>query len=103
MGRLEHYTAEAKMNSYMRTALVSLITLACACWLGMGVPANGQQIITQISVPSNSCCELAVSPNLNKIYVGGGASSGQQVSVIDGTTFSLTTVGAGSGPAVDTV
>jgi hypothetical protein len=64
---------------------------------------GGARLIAQIPVPSNSCCESAANPNLNKVYVAGGASGGQQISMIDGASFSLITVGVGSGPAVDTV
>jgi hypothetical protein len=44
-----------------------------------------------------------VNSTLNKIYVSGGASADQAVAVVDGSTFAVTPVGAGSGAAVDLV
>ena len=65
-------------------------------------PANNPRIVVRIAVPANAAASLAVNPRRNKIYVSGGASDGQQVAEIDGATFALTVLGAGSGASVDT-
>ena len=58
-------------------------------------------IVKRISLPTNVTANVAVNPVLNKIYVSGGASGGQQVAEIDGTSWTLTVLGAGSGASVD--
>jgi DNA-binding beta-propeller fold protein YncE len=58
-------------------------------------------IVTRIGVPANAAAALAINPALNKIYVSGGASAGQQVVEIAGMTGTLTVLGAGSGASVD--
>lgn len=41
------------------------------------------QIIAQVPIPSNASAAVEVNETLNKIYVSGGASGGQQTAVID--------------------
>lgn len=60
------------------------------------------QIIAQVPIPSNASEVVDVNETLNKIYVSGGASGGQQTAVIDGNTFALNVVGSGSSASVDT-
>jgi hypothetical protein len=58
-------------------------------------------VVASVPVPTNAALAVAVNEALNKIYTSGGASSGQDVVVIDGTTFTATDVGTGSGASVD--
>jgi len=59
-------------------------------------------IVTKIPIASNANNFISVNPGLDKIYVSGGASSGEDVQEIDGATYAVTTLGAGSGASVDT-
>ncbi len=52
-------------------------------------------------MPSNDCCQVAVNVALNKIYVSGGYSDGQNVFVINGKTYKGSDVGTGSTVSVD--
>jgi DNA-binding beta-propeller fold protein YncE len=89
----------ANLRASMVGSMVLLIMLAGA--LNVIAAPN---IITHFTIPSSSSSDVAVNPSLNKIYVSGGASSGQNVTVIDGSTFAQATVGIGSGVlSVDTV
>ena len=55
------------------------------------------RVIATVPLPATANGAVAVNQALNKIYASGGASSGQDVVVIDGTTFATTDLGAGSG------
>jgi len=52
-------------------------------------------------MPPSVCCGVAVNATLNRIYVSGGASKGQEVFVLNGTTFKGGVAGTGSGASVD--
>jgi DNA-binding beta-propeller fold protein YncE len=86
------------LRASLVVGLVLLIMLAGA--LDVVAAPN---IITHFPIPGSSSEFVAVNPSLNKIYVSGGAAGGQNVTVIDGSTFAQTTVGTGSGVSVDTV
>ncbi len=58
-------------------------------------------VIATVPIQTNALAFVAVNAALNKIYTSGGASGGQDVVVIDGTTFAATDVGTGSGASVD--
>jgi DNA-binding beta-propeller fold protein YncE len=55
------------------------------------------RVVATVPLPATANGAVAVNQALNKIYASGGASSGQDVVVIDGTTFATTDLGAGSG------
>ncbi len=58
-------------------------------------------VVAQVPLQTNALAFVSVNEALNKIYTSGGASGGQDVVVIDGTTFAATDVGTGSGASVD--
>jgi hypothetical protein len=62
----------------------------------LAMSATAQNILARVSVPSNDCCQVAVNVALNKIYVSGGYSGGQDVFVVDGKTFKGSDIGNGS-------
>lgn len=66
-------------------------------------PARGQTIVTNFAVPSGAWGKstTAVNPALNKVYLSGGASSVEQIVVVDGVTYAQTSVGNGMGADVD--
>jgi len=80
---------------------VLLLSVMLVC----SAPAAAQQMIATIPLPANTCCGVAVNPQLNRIYVSGGASAGQQVAVIDGTqpTYPVVTTVNGSDVGVDLI
>ena len=55
------------------------------------------RVVATVPLPATASGAVAVNQALNKIYASGGPSSGQDVVVIDGTTFATTDLGAGSG------
>ncbi|MGI8619788.1 MAG: TIR domain-containing protein [Gemmatimonadaceae bacterium] len=63
--------------------------------------ATPARVLATVAVPENSSWHVAVNSTLNKIYVSGGASGNQQVTVIDGRTHSSETIGVGSGTSID--
>ena len=65
------------------------------------VNAAAQNILAQISVPTNACCQVTVSPGSNKIYVSGGYAGSQDVFFVDGKTLAGRDVGIGSTVSVD--
>jgi hypothetical protein len=75
--------------------------LAIAVAAGMYAAAAQPRILKQVPVPASAAQVVAVNTTLNKIYVSGGASANQQVAEIDGVTYALTILGAGSGASVD--
>lgn len=74
-------------------------------WLGtlLAAQARGSNfdLLATVPLPTNADSHVAVSEVRNKVYASGGASSGQDVVVIDGITFATTNVGSGSGANVD--
>jgi DNA-binding beta-propeller fold protein YncE len=61
------------------------------------------RVLTTVPIPTNAHFALTVNQALNKIYTSGGAScdQGEEVFVIDGTTFATIFEGVGSGVSVD--
>jgi hypothetical protein len=56
--------------------------------------------IKQIPIAKNSCCDIAVDPALNHIYVSsGGNLSGNHTTVVDGSSFSIVATVNGFGGA----
>lgn len=84
-----------KTNWYLVIALL-------ACCVLLPRRSSAQTILAQIPIPSPSCCSIAFNPALNLIYASGGYAGGQNVTVIDGTTFAVTATVTGSGASVDT-
>jgi len=60
------------------------------------------KILNRIAVPASAAQCVAVNPNLNKVYVSGGASANQQLVEIDAATYALIVMGTGSCAGVDT-
>ena len=59
------------------------------------------RLLAKIPVPTNAQYSVAVDEWFNKIYVSGGASSGQHVVAINGRTFAATNLGLGSNGNID--
>src|SRR6266851_3374927 len=66
-----------------------------------GTIQPGFDLLATVPLQTNAQFSVAVNEALNKIYTSGGASSGQDVVVINGVTFATTDVGSGSGANVD--
>ena len=66
-----------------------------------GTIQPGFDLLATVPLQTNAQNSVAVNEALNKVYTSGGASSGQDVVVIDGVTFATTDVGSGSGANVD--
>src|SRR6266851_2721935 len=62
-----------------------------------GTIQPGFDLLATVPLQTNAQASVAVNEALNKIYTSGGASSGQDVVVINGVTFATTDVGSGSG------
>jgi Galactose oxidase, central domain len=87
-----NYTAIVRgVNSMTGVALVEVYDLDTTAF----------DLVATVPLPTNSQNGVAANAALNKIYASGGASAGQRVVVIDGTTFAASDVGAGSGVSVD--
>jgi hypothetical protein len=87
-----NYTAIVRgVNNVTGVALVEVYDLENATF----------DLLATVPLPTNAQNAVAVNEALNKIYSSGGASAGQRIVVIDGTTFAATNVGAGSGASVD--
>lgn len=76
--------------------VVSASALAAA-WLQRS-PAS---VVASIALPSNSSSRVAVDLHLNKIYVDGGASYDNSLTVIDGETNAVHRLPHGAGVAID--
>lgn len=89
----------ARQGRTLRMAL----TVASILFLTVSFAANAkaQKVLATIAIPSNDCCGVAVNVPLNKAYASGGFSAGQDVFVIDGTAFTGSDIGTGSGVSVD--
>jgi hypothetical protein len=60
------------------------------------------QVMSTISIPTNSCCSVDVNSLTNRVFISGGASSGQAVTMIDGNRNAIIkTLGVGSGARVN--
>lgn len=62
---------------------------------------TGFDVLAKVAIPTNAAGCVAVNEVLNKFYTSGGANSGDDVYVWDGTTFAGTNVGTGSCANVD--
>ena len=69
--------------------------------LAVVVPNPGFDLLATVPLQTNANAAVVVNEALNKIYTSGGASTGQDIVVIDGVTFATTDVGTGSGANVD--
>lgn len=85
------------MNKHSLSSTAAILMLI----VSLAMSASAQTLLASVPVPSNDCCQVAVNVALNKIYVSGGYSGGQDVFEIDGTTFTGSDVGTGSTVAVD--
>lgn len=64
--------------------------------------AAAQNILATIPIPSASAGQIAVNPALNRIYSGGGPTTGSSLTVIDSKAFSVvTTIPSSAGVSVD--
>jgi hypothetical protein len=60
------------------------------------------RIVARVSLPSSSSNAIDVDPTTGKVFTSGGASGGQQVTMIDGSTNRvIATLGTGSGAHVN--
>jgi len=86
----------------MFTSRIALVSLPAFLFAALfAVSAAAQTTVATVELPQGSCCYVAVNPALNKIYVSGGASSGQVVFVVDGETLKGESAGTGSGVSID--
>lgn len=76
--------------------------LLAACAAAVSAATVKPKILNRIAVPSSAAQCIAVNPNLNKVYVSGGASASQQVVEVNAVTYELIVMGAGSCASVDT-
>ena len=76
--------------------------LLTACAVVTSAATVKPKILNRIEVPSSAAQCVAVNPNLNKIYVSGGASASQQLVEINGANYALIVMGTGSCASVDT-
>jgi hypothetical protein len=83
------------------TKMINAGALILALIVSLAVTARAQSVLAQVPVPSNVCCQVAVNVALNKIYVSGGYSGGQDVFVVDGATFTGIDIGTGSTVSID--
>src|ERR1039457_765965 len=90
-----------KTQTKTRALNLGLVFLALTVLTFAGIaPAFAQQVVTNVAAPSGlDLC--AVNPALNKIYFANGNPAAEQMVVVDGATFSLTSVGFGQGVDVD--
>jgi PEGA domain len=73
-----------------------------ACEGGAGPSSGAMRVITSIRLPGSAATYVDVDPNTNKVFTSGGASNGQQVAMIDGSTNRVvSTLGTGSGAHVN--
>src|SRR5260370_5560240 len=89
----------------MKTTIRTLWNSLPVVWLGTLLAAQARganfDLLATVPLPTNAESHVAVSEVRNKVYASGGASSGEDVVVIDGITFATTNVGSGSGGNVD--
>lgn len=68
----------------------------------LGAPATAQNVLATVSIPAASAGQIAVDPELQLIYAGGGPVTGSSLTVINGTTFAVvSTVSGSAGVSVD--
>ncbi len=86
----------------MRT-LLRILANATVLFVTVSGTASGQ-VLNTVSIPSNSCCSVDVNSSTDRIFVSGGASFGQIITMLDGNTGAiLHTLGTGSGARVNPV
>ena len=76
--------------------------LLCACAMAAHAATVKPKILNRIAVPASAAQCVAVNPNLNKVYVSGGASASQQLVEINAATYEQIVMGTGSCASVDT-
>ena len=69
---------------------------------GIGPSPGALRVVARFSLPSGAGNAVDVDPTTNKVFTSGGASAGQQVVMIDGSTNKVVaTLGTGSGAHVN--
>ena len=76
--------------------------LLAACAATTSAATVKPKILNRIAVPASAAQCVAVNPNLNKVYVSGGASASQQLVEINAATYAQIVMGIGSCASVDT-
>jgi DNA-binding beta-propeller fold protein YncE len=76
--------------------------LLAACAVAASAATVKPKILNRIAVPASAAQCVAVNPNLNRVYVSGGASASQQLVEIDATNYEQIVMGVGSCASVDT-
>lgn len=86
-------------SGFRQLATIGIFATALSMFPGS---AAAQNILATVAIPTASAGQIAVNPALNKIYTGGGPSTGSSLTVIDGKTFGVvTTISSSSGVSVD--
>jgi len=68
----------------------------------VGPSPGALRVVARFSLPSGSGIAVDVDPTTNRVFTSGGASGGQQVAMIDGSTNKVVaTLGTGSGAHVN--
>jgi DNA-binding beta-propeller fold protein YncE len=91
--RLSKLAGPSKLATSMLLAVCAAMTCAAT------VKAK---ILNRIAVPASAAQCVAVNPNLNKVYVSGGASANQQLVEVNAATYEQIVMGTGSCASVDT-
>lgn len=76
--------------------------LLIACAAATSAATVKPRILNRFAVPGSAAQCVAVNPNLNKVYVSGGASANQQLVEINAVTYEQVVMGAGSCASIDT-
>jgi DNA-binding beta-propeller fold protein YncE len=76
--------------------------LLAACAAATSAATVKPRILNRIAVPASAAQCVAVNPNLNKVYVSGGASASQQLVEISAANYQQIVMGTGSCASVDT-
>ena len=86
----------------MRPSKLAGWMLLCAFAMAAHAATVKSKILNRIAVPASAAQCVAVNPNLNKVYVSGGASANQQLVEINAATYEQIVMGTGSCASVDT-
>ena len=76
--------------------------LLAACAAATSAATVKPRILNRIAVPASAAQCVAVNPNLNKVYVSGGASASQQLVEISAANYQQIVMGTGSCASVRT-
>jgi hypothetical protein len=76
--------------------------LLAACAVPASAATVKPRILNRIAVPASAAQCVAVNPNLNSVYVSGGASASQQLVEINAASYRQIVMGTGSCASVDT-